>query len=172
LTAWLGAKLARREIRAERKRGNEVLRFLDGKKSFLFILAFIVSGIVQALTGADISTLIDAGLRAMDWQDPVAIAEAKGLATQAVPLLLALWASGSSLLKMAKQYKAGASIAALGTPVGVVKAAIANGSLAVMAPAPGSAPGSVMLKVDDIAVVARPVAPAPKIVPDPITMSR
>ena len=52
---------------------------------------------------------------------------AKGLATQIVPLLFAIWASGHALWKMWRQHKAGASLAELGSTTAAVKQARSEG---------------------------------------------
>lgn len=119
---WLKGKIGK-----ARKGGSAVLRFLDGQKRLIVVLGFIVSGFVALLTGQDVSQWLDLGLRAFGWSDADIIANAKGLATQIVPLLFAIWASVHALVKMWKQHKAGASVAELGSTTAAVKQARAEG---------------------------------------------
>lgn len=110
---------------ALRKAGD--MRFLDGKKSVIVTVCFVVSGFVALLTGQDVGQWIDMLLRAVGWSDPATIDAAKETATGLVPLLFAVWAAVSALSKWWKQYQAGAKPLELGTPVGVVKAALSAG---------------------------------------------
>jgi len=110
-----------------RKGGSAVLRFLDGQKRLIVVLGFIISGFVALLTGQDVSQWLDLGLRAFGWTDAEVIEGAKGLATQIVPLIFAIWASGHALWKMWRQHKAGASLAELGSTTAAVKQARSEG---------------------------------------------
>jgi len=161
LIKWLGEKWLRSKIRDERKKGNSVLKFIDGKKSFLFVVAFLIAGVIQGITGHDVSGLVDTFLRAMDWSDPEAIARAKDVSTRLVPLAIAAWAAISAGWKMRQQYKAGATIGELAQPVGIVKAAAADGTLEVLGPK------HVVLQISDVNVVASPTRPSPGPVVEP-----
>ena len=119
---WLKGKVDK-----ARKGGSTVLKALDGQKRLIVVLGFIVSGFVALLTGQDVSQWLDLGLRAFGWTDAEYLAGAKGLATQIVPLLFAIWASAHALWKMWKQHKAGASVAELGSTTAAVKEARAEG---------------------------------------------
>jgi len=121
---WLKGK-----VDGARKGGSAAMKLIDGNKRLIVVLAFIVSGFVALLTGNDVSQWIDLILRAMGWTDAALINDAKGLATQIVPMLFAIWAAVSALIKMWQQRKAGATLAEINSPTGVVKAAIADGTL-------------------------------------------
>ena len=123
----LALRWARGKVDKARKGGSAVLRFLDGQKRLIVVLGFIVSGFVALLTGQDVSQWLDLGLRAFGWTDSEVIEGAKGLATQIVPLLFAIWASAHALWKMWAQHKAGASLAELGSTTAAVKQARAEG---------------------------------------------
>jgi hypothetical protein len=132
----LALRWLRGRVDAARKRGSSVLRFLDGQKRLIVVLGFIVSGFVALLTGQDVGQWLDLLLRALGWQDAAIIADAKELATQIVPLLFAIWAAAHALWGMWKQHKAGARASELGSPVGVIRAAVADGTVKVVAPEP------------------------------------
>lgn len=131
------------------------MKFLDGKKSFLFVVAFVISGVVNVITGQDVTGLLDSLFHSMKWEDPALIEDAKATATLFVPLALATWAAVSAARKMYRQYKAGANLGEIGAPIGVVKAAIADGKLEVVAQHP------VVLKMEEVPMVAQPAEKAP-----------
>jgi hypothetical protein len=106
-----------------------MLRLLDGNKRLLVVLGFIIAGFVQLLTGQDVGQWIGLFLRAFGWTDPALIDTAKAVAGKVAPMLFAIWAAAHSLWKMYRQWKAGASLSELNSTAGVVKAAIADGSL-------------------------------------------
>jgi hypothetical protein len=111
-----------------------MLKLIDGNKRTIVTLGFVVSGFIALLTGQDVGQWLDLALRALGWSDAVVIANAKEIAVQIVPLLFALWAAVSGLLKMWKQSKAGATAKEINSPMGVIKAAVADGSLQVVQP--------------------------------------
>jgi len=111
-----------------------MLKLLDGNKRLILVLGFIASGLVALATGHDVTQWIDLGLRAFGWQDAALIEFAKGIATQAVPLLWAIWASSHALLKMWRQHKAGATLTEINSPAGYVKQAVADGTISKLVP--------------------------------------
>jgi hypothetical protein len=120
-------RVARGKVDGMRKSGSKALAALDGKKSVIVTVCFVLSGAAAMLTGQDLSHWLDLLLRAFGWTDPEIIDGAKATATEIVPLLLAAWAAGHALVKWYKQRKAGATVAEMGSPVGVVKAALSAG---------------------------------------------
>ena len=130
----LALRLVKSKVDKARQGGSSVLKLLDGNKRLILVLGFIVSGLVALATGHDVTQWIDLGLRAFGWQDAGLIEFAKGVATQAVPLLWAVWAAAHALLKMWRQYKAGATLTELNSPAGVVKQAIADGTIKKLVP--------------------------------------
>ena len=123
----------------------------EGNKRFLFILGFIGAGIAEFFTGQDVGYWLQLWLEDSGWSDPLEIHTARRIATVFVPLLIAVWAAGSTAWKMVKQYKAGATLTELNKPVGVVKAAIADGSLASLTTSPTA------LTLEGVTVLAPPV---------------
>lgn len=130
-----------------------MLKLLDGNKRLLVVLGFVVSSFVAMLTGQDVSQWLDLALRAFGWTDASAIASAKELSTQIVPLLFAIWAAVSGLRKIRKQWKAGATPTEINSPIGVVKAAVADGTLALVVPSRVDAP--TVLEMSGVPVVAQ-----------------
>ena len=128
-----------------------MIKLLNGNKRLLFCLAFVVSGMVHMFTGYDASELVEAGLKGTGVEDAGDIEASQKLATSIVPMLFAIWAGGSGLLKVYRQYKAGASVSELGKPVGVVKAAIADGSLESLTRNPTA------LKLEGVTMLAPPI---------------
>jgi len=149
----LGTRWLRGKVDGARKGGSAVLKLMDGNKRLLVVLGFIVSGFVALVTGQDVSAWLDVILRATGWTNPEMIEGAKGLATQIVPMLFAIWAAAHGLWKMWKQHKAGATASELSSPIGVVKAALADGTLTV------SARNPVVLKMTDAAPTEAKAAP-------------
>jgi hypothetical protein len=147
----LALRWLRGRIEGARKKGSVMLKALDGQKRLIVVLGFIVSGFVGLLTGQDVGAYLDLLLRALGWSDPTLIGDAKGLATQVVPLLFAIWAAGSALLKLYQQHKAGATLVELGSSAGVIKAALTDGTLRTMDATPTA------LSIESSVVVARPV---------------
>ena len=158
----LALRWSKGKVDAARKGGNQMVKLLDGNKRTIVTLGFIVSGTVALVTGYDVSQWLDLVLRTFGWTDPVIIDGAKELATQIVPLIFALWAAASGLVKMWKQHQAGATPTEIGSPIGVVKAALADGTLAVASAAPATlimAPSaSTLLAGDGVALVVKPAA--------------
>ena len=141
----------KRRIDALRKGGSPMLRLLDGNKRLVLVLGFIISGFVALLTGQDVSQWLDLILRAIGWQDADIIGAAKETATVIVPMIWAIWAGAHGLWKMWKQHRAGATASEIGSPAGVVKAAVKDGSLRALDANP------VILEIDGAVVSARPV---------------
>jgi hypothetical protein len=134
----LAVRWVKGKVDGARRRGSEMQKLLDGNKRLVVTLGFILAGLITLLTGRDVGTWLDLALRAFGWTDAALISGAKELATQIVPLLFAIWAAVSGLWKMWRQHKAGATTTELSSPVGVVKAALADGSLAVASPRPAT----------------------------------
>jgi len=171
----LGTRWLRGKVDNARKGGSAVLKLMDGNKRLLVVLGFIVSGLVALVTGQDVSAWLDVILRATGWTNPEMIEGAKGLATQIVPMLFAIWAAAHALWKMRAQWKAGATASELNGPVGVVKAAVADGTLASATKTPVvltmTDKASTPAKVEPVVarVVAEPTpSPAPKLSPLPV----
>ena len=155
----LALRWARGKVGEDRKKGGGVMAMLDGNKRLLVVLAFIVSGFVALLTGHDVSQWVGIVLGVFGWNDPGMVKAAQDTATQVVPMLFAIWAAASSLWKMYLQHKAGATLVELNSPTGVVKAAVADGTLRTLDATPtalaiASAPKPEALSV---VVVAQPV---------------
>jgi hypothetical protein len=134
---WLAMRWLAGEIKAWRKDSGvmgKIATLLDGNKRTIVTIGFVLSGLVAMLTGQDVGGWLDIALRALGWSDAGVIASAKEVATQLVPLLFAIWAAVGGLLKMWKQWKAGATPVEINSPAGVIKAAVADGSLQVVQP--------------------------------------
>lgn len=152
LQRWLALRWLKSQVDAARKGGSHVLKLIDGNKRTIVTLGFVLSGFVALLTGSDVSQWIELMLRAFGWSDAGVIAGAKELATQIVPMLFAIWAAAGGLWKMWKQHKAGATAKEINSPAGVLKAAVADGSLVVV-PSPVVGKPAV-LELDSKPVVA------------------
>ena len=140
------------------------MKIADGNKRLAFIIGFIITGLIGFFTGTDATQWADYALSIMDWEDEALRAEAARISALAVPLILAIWAAGSALWKMYKQFKAGAKITELNKPIAVIKAAKADGTLTVIAPEP------VVLRVIDVGskiptAIIVPIAPTVPVLP-------
>jgi len=102
---------------------------LSGKKQTIITVGVVVASAVGLFTGQDVSQWLDLALRALGLTDPDTIAEIKAIATQLAPLLAGMLAAGHGLWKMRQQKKAGATVAELGSPAGVIKAALSAGEI-------------------------------------------
>lgn len=168
LWSRIAQHVMKKEIADARKKGSAVMSIVDGNKRLLFILGFIVSGMIGVLTGQDVTQWTNYGLETLGWQDDVLRAEATRIATLVVPLLLAVWAATSALLKMYKQFKAGAKIVELNKPIAVVKAALADGTLTVVAAEPVLLRVAENEKAPAVALVAPPAPPEVLAAPLPV----
>jgi len=128
---WLASK-----VRKMRQGGNAVLKLLDGWKSFLVVVGFIGATLYALVTGHDVGGLVQAFFGAIGWADADLIERARVFATVIAPLLLAIWAAGSRLLKAWHQYRAGATPAELLSSAGYIKAALSAGKLEATALGP------------------------------------
>lgn len=143
-----------------------MLKLLDGNKRLLVVLGFTISSFVALLTGQDVSQWLDLALRAMGWTDPTTINDAKMLATEIAPLLFAVWAAVHALWKMWEQHKAGATVAQINSPIGVVKAAIADDMLKVQSASPvtlvmAAEPLVAEEAASTVSLRVQPIPPAP-----------
>jgi hypothetical protein len=136
-----------------RKGGSTVFKALDGNNRLIVVIGFILAGLYTLATGHDVRPMVESILRAMNWSNPDLISEASKLATQIVPLLYAMGAAGWALWKMWKQRQAGASLAEINGPIGVLKAAAADGTLTSRTSSP------VVLHMSDVAPTEAKSAP-------------
>ena len=125
----LALRWIRGKAEAGRKEGNPVLKFIDGNERKLWLLAFVVVGLVKALTGHDVTQLMNGILAAGGWGSSSDATWAADASVGLVTWLTALYAAGRGLWDWYKQHKAGATVTELGSAPGVVKAAMADGSL-------------------------------------------
>ncbi len=121
---WLRGKAA--DLRQE---GNPVLKYLDGNKRLLFCILFCVAGLYHMISGHDISGILVVVLQTTGFSDSNALAVGQTFAGIFVPLAFAAWASLHGLYKGWKQWQAGATPLEINKPVGIVKLAIATGSV-------------------------------------------
>jgi hypothetical protein len=117
----LALRWLKRKVDGARKEGSGVMRAADGWKSLIVVIGFIGATVVSLYTGQPIGDLLGGVLNALGWSDPDTVAKAKGLATVVAPLLLAIWAASSKLLKAVRQYGAGARGSELLSDEGHVK---------------------------------------------------
>lgn len=126
----------KRRVDKARKEGSVMLRAIDGWKSFIVVMGFIATTIYGLIAGHDVSSLVQSILGALGWADADLIERAKVLATVVAPLLIAIWAAGSRLLKAVRQWRAGASASELLSTQGYVKQALDDGTLRIVHGAP------------------------------------
>ena len=129
LAQKLALRLLKGKVDKARKEGNGLMKAIDGWKSVIVVLGFIVASLVALVTGQDVGMLLTPVFQAMGWAQPEDLSTAKMFATVVAPLLLAIWAASSRLLKAWKQYRAGAKPSELLATEGYVKQARAEGLL-------------------------------------------
>jgi len=143
---WLGAKAS-----SARKGGSEAMKFLDGKRTFFSAVIWIGVALWALVTGHDLTPIAQGVSEALQWETPTGQTIIfYGLIAN---LLLAMWGSGMKVWKAIQQRKAGATVRELLQPIGVVKAAIADGTLTAGTKNP------VVLKMTDKAPTEAKAAP-------------
>lgn len=142
LAVKVGLKLALGRLRAwadtGRRTGSETMKALDGWKCLIVTVGFIASAVYTLATGHDLSGLIGGAATAMGWGDLAQ--RAQMFAGIVAPLVLALWAAGSRLVKAVRQYRAGATATEMLSTEGYVKQAVADGTMERMFPPPPGQP--------------------------------
>ena len=132
---------------------RRAMKAIKGNERLLFALGCIASGLTAALTGHDLSVVLEILARLLGITDPAILEESRKTGGQIVGLLLAIGAAWPGINTRIKQHKAGATLAEIGSPAGVVKAAVADGTL-VVAQAPTEA-GRAALEMEGAPVVAK-----------------
>jgi hypothetical protein len=122
--AWIKGKVG-----AMRKSDSKTMAVLDGNQGPILAFGFVISGLVALATGYDMAPLLDMLLRAIGWTDGDLIESAKALATKIVPTLWSVWIMVVAVKNWRAQRRAGATVAELGSTTGVVKQALAAGSI-------------------------------------------
>jgi hypothetical protein len=109
------------------------MKFLNGNKNRITNLIYLIVSLIALASGADYHQIANGLLAALGWQqDAGAAASMAVLASQ----LWAAWAFVDSLGKAYRQRKAGATLAEINTPTGVIKEGVANGTIRTMDSSP------------------------------------
>jgi len=167
---WLGSK-----VDSARKGGSEAMKLLDGWRTWLSAVLWIGVAAWALISGQDLTPIARGIADAMNWETPTGQTLIfYGLVANTG---LAMWGAGMKLWKAYQQRKAGATVGELLGPIGYVRAAAADGTLASITKNP------VTLKMTDkppteekaqpvVAIItADPtpiVAPTPKPAPLPV----
>jgi len=165
---WLGSK-----VDSARKGGSEAMKLLDGWRTWLSAVLWIGVAAWALISGQDLTPIARGIADAMNWETPTGQTLIfYGLVANTG---LAMWGAGMKLWKAYQQRKAGATVGELLGPIGYVKAAAADGTLASATKTPVvltmTDKASTPAKVEPVVarVVAEPTpSPAPKLSPLPV----
>ena len=103
-----------------------MFKFLDGNKNRFTNAIYLIVSLLALARGADYHQIANGLLSALGWQqDAGMFASMAVLASQ----LWSAWAFVDSLIKAYRQRKAGATLAELNSPVGILKAGTADGTI-------------------------------------------
>ena len=120
---WLGSK-----VDSARKGGSEAMKLLDGWRTWLSAVLWIGVAAWALISGQDLTPIARGIADAMNWETPTGQTLIfYGLVANTG---LAMWGAGMKLWKAYQQRQAGAAVSELLGPIGYVKAAAADGTLA------------------------------------------
>jgi hypothetical protein len=119
----LALRALRQKLTRMRERGSAVTKLLDGNKSWLSGLIYVLGLIFAVMTGHDIMPLVNAGLDATGLGAP-GVRETVLLAICA-HAAVSVWGVVSGAIKRFKQVKAGATLTEVGSAEGYIKAEVA-----------------------------------------------
>ena len=165
---WLGARVA-----GARESGSEAMKMLDGWRTWISAVVWIGDAAWALISGQDLTPIARGIADAMNWETPTGQTLIfYGLVANPG---LAMWGAGMKLWKAYRQRQAGAAVSELLGPIGYVKAAAADGTLASATKTPVvltmTDKASTPAKVEPVVarVVAEPTpSPAPKLSPLPV----
>ena len=130
-----------------------MFKFLDGNKNRFTNLIYLIVSLVALANGADLRQIANGLLSALGWQQDAGMFAAMAvLASQ----LWSAWAFVDSLIKAYRQRKAGATLAEINTPAGIVLAGTADGTI----------------RSKDAEPVVLTVADSPKVAPTLIVVAK
>ena len=137
-----------------------MLKLLDGWKTWLSAVVWTLTLFFALIAGQDLTPIAQGIAKAMRWETPAG--EALVFYGMIANSLFALWGIVAKVLKARAQRRAGATFSELGSPIGVVKAALADGTLAVASTLPATLimtpSASTPLAGDGVALVVKPAA--------------
>jgi len=119
---WLGAKVA-----GARESGSEAMKALDGWKTWISAVVWIGVAFWALLSGQDLTPIAQGIAEALKWETPTG--ENVILYAMVANTLFAIWGVAGKVMKARAQAKAGATAGELLGPIGVIKAAVADGTL-------------------------------------------
>jgi len=114
-----------------------MLKLLDGWKTWLSAVVWTLTLFFALIAGQDLTPIAEGIAKAMRWETPAG--ETLVLYGMIANSLFALWGIVAKVLKARAQRRAGATFSEMGSPIGVVKAALADGTLVVMMSVAGAA---------------------------------
>jgi len=120
---WLGSTVAK-----DRKEGNEAMKLLDGWKTGISAAVWIFVAFWALVSGQDLGPIAEGIAKAMSWETPTG--EKVILYGMIANTLFAIWGVAGKVWKARQQSNAGATAGELLGPIGFVKAAAADGTLA------------------------------------------
>jgi len=137
-----------------------MLKLLDGWKTWLSAVVWTLTLFFALIAGQDLTPIAQGIAKAMRWDTPTG--EALVFYGLIANSLFALWGIMAKVVKARAQRRAGATLSELGSPIGVVKAALADGTLAVASSVPATlimtTSASAPLAGDSVALVVKPAA--------------
>jgi hypothetical protein len=106
-----------------------MLKLLDGWKTWGSAVVWTLTLLFALIVGQDLTPIAQGIATALHWETPTG--ETLVFYGLIANSFFALWGVAAKVVKARAQRRAGATLREMGSPIGVVKAALADGSLSV-----------------------------------------